>query len=119
MNASAARRPGFEESSAEDEFCWVIIGVLRCSLMFEGVVVEFIVDRESEYEGELWSRVVVETLLDSGRGLGQVGRTVSSSEKMERSSPFQRSPHSWEFYECKNSNVSGVDRLTDRAYIGP
>ena len=49
----------------------------------------------------MWSRERVEALVErvgsSGGACGERGSGLSSREKMERSSPFQLSPHSWLF----------------------
>lgn len=42
---------------------------------------------------------VPEGLMEANPGLEAIGRAVSSTEYIDRSSPFHRSPHSWLFCE--------------------
>ncbi len=78
--------------------CNDIEGALRVSLMVLGDTSELLVDRLCEYEGDVWSTDTVEVLADlSALAVGCTGRGLSSSENIERSSPFHMSPHSWLF----------------------
>ena len=97
--ASAARKPGVLPISdgvfdLRDE----IEGVKSLFFRVSGMTGDVSVERLSENAGELLSTETVEALGvgpgTSEFGSGWRGRGLSSSEKIERSSPFQRSPHS-------------------------
>lgn len=76
-------------------------GVASLFFKVSGMTGAVSVDRLSENAGESLSTETVEALGvgpgTSELGSGWRGRGLSSSEKIERSSPFQRSPHSWLF----------------------
>lgn len=100
--ASAARKPGvLTISDGVFDFCDEMEGVESLFLKVSGITGDVSVERLSEYAGEFLSTETVEALGvgpgTSELGSGWRGRGLSSSEKMERSSPFHRSPHSWLF----------------------
>ena len=79
----------------------MIEGVESLFFRVSGVTGAVSVERLSENAGECLSTDTVEALGvgpgTSELGSGWRGRGLSSSEKIERSSPFQRSPHAWLF----------------------
>ena len=94
--ASAARYPGVDEISADDlEGAEDIEGVLRVSLMVVGATgVWGVAERLSEKAGEPRLSEIVDSEGEAkSLGFGGWGRLWSSTEWIERSSPFQRSPH--------------------------
>lgn len=97
--ASAARNPvAFDRSAGVLESCDEIDGVDRIFFRLLGATGDVFVERLCEKLGELLSTEMVEVFVDFGLPcveieVGESGRTVSSREKTERSSPFQRSPH--------------------------
>jgi hypothetical protein len=96
--ASAARNPAQPRSA--EVVLESIDGVLRVVLRFAGCIGEEVADRLWEKDGELWSSDIAETFLELGfrpSWSDDVGRRRSSTENIDRSSPFQRSPHSWLF----------------------
>lgn len=101
--ASAARKPGvLPISDGVFDFCDEMEGVESLFFRVSGMTGDASVERLSEKAGEFLSTETVEALGvgpgTSELGSGWRGRGLSSSEKMERSSPFQRSPHSWLFW---------------------
>ena len=76
-------------------------GVASLFFKVSGMTGAVSVERLSENAGESLSTETVEALGvgpgTSELGSGWRGRGLSSREKIERSSPFQRSPHSWLF----------------------
>ena len=93
--ASAARKPGvLPISDGVFDTCDEMEGVVSVFFKFSGLTGDASVEWLSENAGEFLS---TETLGfgpgTSELGSGWRGRGLSSSEKMERSSPFQRSPH--------------------------
>lgn len=100
--ASAARKPGVLLISAGVfDFCDEMEGVESLFFKVSGMTGDVSVERLCEKAGELLFTETVEALEvgpgTSELGSGWRGRGLSSSEKIERSSPFQRSPHSWLF----------------------
>ena len=100
--ASAARKPGvLPISDGVFDLCDEMEGVESLVFRVSGMTGDVSVERLSENAGEFRSTETVEPLGvgpgTSELGSGWRGRGLSSSEKMERSSPFQRSPHSWLF----------------------
>ncbi len=99
--ASAARKPGVLPISAgvSDLRSEDIEGVLRVAFRDEGEIEgECSWEREWENEGEVESTFFILGAGEEELGWGCRGRGLSSREKMERSSPFQRSPHWWLFW---------------------
>ena len=100
--ASAARKPGvLAISDGVFDFCDVMEGVESLFFKVSGMTGPVSVERLSENAGEFLSKDTVDAW-GSGPGTSELGsgwrgRGLSSSEKIERSSPFQRSPHSWLF----------------------
>lgn len=97
--ASAARKPDvLPISDGVFDFCSEMEGVESLVFKVSGMTGDVSVERLSENAGEFLSKETVEALGvglgTSELGSGWRGRGLSSSEKMERSSPFQRSPHS-------------------------
>ena len=97
--ASAARKPGvLPISDGVYDLCDDMEGVESLFFKVSGITGDASVERLSENAGEFRSTETVEPLGvgpgTSELGSGWRGKGLSSSEKMERSSPFQRSPHS-------------------------
>lgn len=96
MNASAARKPGLEARPAGvSEGVEEIGEVDRARLMFDGEIEFGSVAWLWEKFGEALSTENVDVFADFrpfGRDTER-GRGASSREKIERSSPFHRSPH--------------------------
>lgn len=100
--ASAARKPGvLPISDGVFDLCDVMEGVESLSFKVSGMTGAVSVERLSENAGEFLSTETVEAVGvgpgTSELGSGWRGRGLSSSEKIDRSSPFQRSPHAWLF----------------------
>lgn len=96
MNASAARKPGLEATPSRlSEGVEIIGGVDRARLMLDGEIEFGSVAWLWEKFGEALSTENVDVFA-SVRSFGmetERGRGGSSREKIERSSPFHRSPH--------------------------
>lgn len=99
--ASAARKPGsLARSAGVFEGSGEMGGVERAFFMLEGETDDCPNDLLLEKVGAAVSTENVESLAGFwpfGFAVGEMGRELSSREKIERSSPFQRSPCSWLF----------------------
>lgn len=97
--ASAARKPdALRRSAGVFEVCEEIEGVERVFLRLVGETGDCVEERLCEKAGEALSTEIVEALVEFGipwleAELGERGRSSSSRETIDRSSPFQRSPH--------------------------
>lgn len=111
--ASAARSPGLavvrsdgEWQGSDDE----MEGVRKDLLMFEGETRDCSVEWLCEKLGEVRSTENVDEFIDFCPlviVVAEGGSSASSREKIERSSPFQRSPHLWLF--CMwSANMHGI-----------
>ena len=75
-------------------------GVLRAVLRLVVLTMDWVsAERDSEKEGELRSREIVDAVadLEDGFDSAEAGRGLSSTENIDKSSPFHKSPHSWLF----------------------
>jgi hypothetical protein len=84
INASAARRPATSPSDLDE----LMRSAVTVFFRFEGVTLSVSVDCALEKEGDPRSS----DARDSDGENGPAGTALSSTEKMERSSPFHWSP---------------------------